>query len=62
MTRIVVSVVGKWVKVFQKRHEVEPDPKVGVEDSDEYEGQRRIGFETVWRTIKGSIRNSPQPH
>ena len=39
-TRMVVPVAGKWIKVFKKRQEVEPDPKVKDEDES---GRDRIG-------------------
>ena len=30
--RIAVPFMGKWIKAFKKREEVEPDPEVEVED------------------------------
>ena len=29
--RIVIPLVGKWIKAFKKRHEAEPDPTLGTE-------------------------------
>ena len=38
-TRIVVSVAGKWIKAFKKRHEVELDLEANIdEEIDENEG------------------------
>ena len=39
-TRMVVPVAGKWIKIFKKQQEGEPDPK--VKDEDEL-GRDRIG-------------------